>query len=154
MPGFDRVSAQNVIAEIRPNMNPFPTYAHLSSWAKAYPGNNESAGKRKSGATGHGNRWLKATLTQVAWAASHAKNSCFQAQYRRLAGRRRKKRALAAVAHSILAAAYHILKHKTSYRELGANYFDRLNHYWIPRYHVKRLQSLGYKVELTEHAAA
>jgi transposase len=154
MPGFDQVSSQNVIAEIGPDMKPFRTHAHLCSWAKVCPGNNESAGKRKSGTTGHGNRWLLGTLVQVAWAASHTKDSYFQAQYRRLAGRRGKKRALVAVGHSILTATYHILGKGVSYRELGANYFDRLHRDRIRQYHVKRLQDLGYRVQLTNDAAA
>jgi transposase len=154
IPGLDLVSAQNVIAEIGPNMYPFPTHAHLCSWAKICPGSNESGGKRRSGVTGHGNPWLKATLTQAAWAATRAKGSYYQAQYRRLAGRRGKKRALVAVAHSILTAVYHILKYETTYRELGADYFDRINHDRVCRYHVKRLQNLGYKVELSHEDAA
>ncbi len=153
IPGFDRVSAQNVIAEIGPNMKQYPTEAHLASWAKICPGNNESAGKRKSGTTGNGNRWLAATLVQVSWAAVHTKNSYFQAQFRRLAGRRGKKRALIAVAHSIVTVLYHILKRDLGYRELGGDYFDRLQRHKIAKYHVKRLEALGYKVEVSDQAA-
>lgn len=154
MPGYERTSAQNVIAEIGPDMNPFPTDDHLCSWAKICPGNNESAGKRKSGATGHGNRWLRSILVQVAWAASRKKGSYFQAQYRRLAGRRGKKKAIVAVAHSILTATYYILKFERSYNELGGDHFDRLSRDRIRRYHVKRLQNLGYKVDIKEEKAA
>jgi transposase len=154
MPGYERASAQSVIAEIGPDMNPFLTDAHLCSWAKICCGNNESAGKRKSGATGHGNRWLRAILVQVAWAASHKKGSYFQAQYRRLAGRRGKKRAIVAVAHSILTVTYYILKEQRTYKDLGGDHFDRISRDRICRYHVKRLQDLGYNVELAERPAA
>jgi len=152
MPGYDRASAQSVIAEIGQDMNQFATDAHLCSWARVCPGNNESAGKRKSGATGQGNRWLETILVQVAWAASRKKKSYFQAQYRRLAGRRGKKRAIVAVAHSILTDTYHILKEGTSYRELGgirspATRPDSA----LP---VKRLQDLGYSVVLGERKVA
>jgi transposase len=154
MPGYDRVSAQSVIAEIGPDMTPFLTDANLCSWAKICSGNNESAGKRKSGATGHGNRWLRSILVQVAWAASHKKNSYFQAQYRRLAGRRGKKKAIVAVAHSILTVTYHILKFERAYKDLGGDYFDRISRDRIRRYHIKRLESLGYNVVLSDKEAA
>jgi transposase len=154
MPGYERASAQSVIAEIGPDMTVFRTDAHLCSWAKICPGNNESAGKRKSGATGHGNRWLRTILVQVAWAASHKKGSYFQAQYRRLAGRRGKKKAIVAVAHSILTVTYYVLKFERSYKDLGVDHFDRIARDRMRRYHIKRLESLGYKVELTEKEAA
>ncbi len=154
IPGYERISAQNVIAEIGPDMTPFRTNAHLCSWAKICPGNNESAGKRKSGATGYGNRWLQTTLVQVAWAASHKKDSYFRAQYRRLAGRRGKKRAIVAVAHSLLTDTYFILKYGATYQDLGADHFDKLQHDRIRRYHVRRLNNLGYDVVLSERKVA
>ena len=151
-PGYERTSAQNVIAEIGQDMENFPTHAHLNSWAKLSPGNNESAGKKKTGTTGQGNPWLRSTMVQIAWAATHTKGSYYQAQYRRLAGRRGKKRALVAVAHSLLTATYHIIKERKSYCELGADHFDRFDRDRIRRYHVKRLITLGFNVQLTDAA--
>jgi transposase len=148
IPGVNAITIQNVIAEIGPDMDVFPDEHHLSSWTGICPGNEESAGKRLRSGTRHGNRWLRRALTEAAWAATHAKDSYFAAQYRRLAARRGKKRALLAVAHSLLIVIYHVLKHHTEYHDLGRDYFDRLNPEHLTRYLVKRLESLGHEVFL------
>ncbi len=153
IPGFDGVSATSVVAEIGADMTPFPTADHLCSWAKVCSGNNESAGKRKSGSTGNGNRWLVSTLVQVSWAATRTKGSYFGAQYRRLAARRGKKKALIAVAHSILTVAFYMIKTAKPFCDLGADYFEHLHADRIRRYHVKRLEQLGYSVRLSNRAA-
>ena len=154
LPGFERRAAENLIAEIGTDMERFPSEDHLSSWAGVSPGNNESAGKKKSGKTTKGSRWLRATLTQAAWAASRKKDSYFRAQYHRLAGRRGKKRALIAVAHSLLVTIYHVLKNNTAYEDLGADYFDKLNAKRLVPYLVKRLEKLGYDVTISSCAQA
>src|SRR5260370_26814086 len=111
------------------------------------PGNNESAGKRKSGRTTKGNQWLRATLVQVAWAASHTKETYVAMQCRRLAGRRGKKRALVAVAHTILVILYHLLKKPgATYRDLGPDYLDGLQSKQLTKHLVRRLERLGHKV--------
>lgn len=148
VPGVDRRVAEVVLAEVGPDLSPFPTHAHVSSWSGMSPGSDESAGKRRSGRTTKGNRWLRAALVQAAWAASHTKDTYLAAQYRRLVGRRGKKRALVAVGHSILVILYHLLKDGTPYSELGGNYFDRLQPERLTRYHVRRLEQLGHKVTL------
>jgi transposase len=135
-------------------MKPFPTHANLASWAGMCPGNEESAGKRVRSRITPGNRWLKRTLAQATWAASHTKNSYLASQYRRLAGRRGRKRALTAVGHSILVIFYHMLKAGTNYTDLGGDFFDRLEPQRSTRYYVKRLESLGHKVTLESCAAA
>jgi len=148
VPGVDRRVAEVLLAEVGPDMNPFPSDEHLSSWAGMCPGNEESAGKRHRKRITPGSRWLKQTLAQAAWAASHTKNTYLASQYRRLAGRRGKKRALIAVGHSMLVIYYHMLKAGTSYADLGGNFFDRLEPKRLTHYYLKRLERLGYKVSL------
>ncbi len=154
IPGFNLVSAQNVIAEIGSDMSRWPTHGHFGSWAKISPGNNKSAGKKRSAGTGNGNPWLVGTLIQVAWAATHKKDSYFRAQFCRLAGRRGKTKAIVAVGHSILTTVYCVLKTGNAYHDLGVDYFDRLQRDKIAKYHVRRLEALGYKVQLSEQEAA
>ena len=148
VPGVDRRVAEVVLAELGRDMNPFPTHRNLSAWAGICPGNEESAGKRRKRRITPGNRWLKRTLVQAAWAASHTKNSYLASQYRRLAGRRGKKRALVAVGHSILVIVYYLLKDGRQYADLGTDFFDRLEPQRLARYYVKRLQHLGHEVTL------
>ena len=117
VPGIGLRTAEHILGEIGLDMGRFPTAEHLSSWAKVCPGNNESAGKRKSGRTGQGNPWLSSALTEAARAANRTKNTYLSAQYRRIAPRRGSKRAIQAVAHSIIVAIYHMLKNKTAYHD-------------------------------------
>jgi len=148
LPGFEKRGSENVIAEIGSNMDPFPSADHICSWAGVCPGSNESAGKRKSGKTTKGSKWLRSALAQAAWAASRKKNSYFHAQYGRLAGRRGKKRAVIAVAHSLLTVIYHVLRDHIEYKDLGQDYFDKLNSRRLVPYLVKRLKNMGYEVNL------
>lgn len=155
IPGVNRETIENVVAEIGTDMSRFPTAANLSSWAGMCPGNEESAGKRRRSRTTKGNVWLRRALTQAAWAAARKKDSYFQAQYRRLAGRRGRKRAAIAVGHSLLEVIYHLLKDPNRrYKDLGGNHFDTLDPKRLCRHLVKRLESLGYEVTLQPRAAA
>jgi len=129
-------------------MSQFPSHAHLSSWAGVSPGNHESAGRRQSGRTTPGNKWLKSGLSESAWAASRAKGTYLQARYHRLASRRGKKRATMAIAHTLLIMAYHIVKEQCTYNELGADYFDRLNEQYLIKRFTSRIETLGYRVTL------
>ena len=154
IPGVSQRVAETVVAEIGPRMEQFPTARHLASWAGMSPGNNESAGKRRNGHTTHGNRWLRQMLVQAAWSASRTKGTYLSAQYRRLAKRRGKKRALVAVGHTLLVMIYQVLKKGTTYEELGADYLDRQEPERLTRQLVKRLESLGHKVTLEPRPAA
>lgn len=148
IPGVKKKTVEKVIAEIGVDMSHFPSDAHIASWAGISPGNNESAGKRRSGRAKPGNAWLKKTLTEAAWAASKTKDSYLGARYRRLAARRGKKRAAVAVGHTILIMAYHVIKEQSTYKELGADYFDRLNERHLIKRLTSRIIALGYDVEL------
>lgn len=155
IPGVQECTATAVLAEIGTLMEQFPTSGHLASWAGVCPGNNESAGKRKSGRTTHGNRWLKRALSQAAWAASHTKNTYLNAQYHRIASHRGKKRAIVALSHTLLTIIYHILNQHVAYHELGKDYLDTVTPKSRLRYHKKQLEKLGFKVTLeTQHNAA
>jgi transposase len=150
IPGIDRRAAENIVAEIGPDMTQFPSAGHLASWVGICPGNHESAGKRRSGRTTKGNSWLRVTLVQCAWAASHTKGTYLSSQYKRLAARRGKKRALVALGHTLLGIVYVMLKKKTAYRELGADYQDKQDKEQLKARLLRRLEKLGVKVTVVE----
>lgn len=146
--GIGRRTAEVIVAEVGTDMSRFPTHRHLAAWAGMAPGNNESAGKRKSGKTRKGDPWLRSVLTEAAQAAGRTKETYLSAQYHRLARRRGKKRAAIAVGHSILIIVYHLLKDKTTYCDLGGRYFDERDRQTIERRLVRRLEEIGYNVSL------
>jgi transposase len=150
IPGVGEQVAETVIAEIGVDMSRFPTSGHLASWAGMCPGNNESAGKRKSGKTNKGSPYLRAALVQAAWAASHTKGTYLSAQFRRLVRRMGKKKALVAVGHTILIIVYQVLSRRVSYRDLGGDYFDRRNVEVQRQRLIRRLESLGLRVSVEE----
>ena len=131
-------------------MDKFASDKQLASWAGMCPGNNESAGKRRSGKTSKGNRYLRAVLVQAAWVASHQKETYLAAQYKRMVKRMGKKKALVAVGHTILVIVWHLLKKKTSYQELGGDYFDRRYKEQQKKRLIRQLESLGLKVTIEE----
>ena len=154
IPGVGRRTAEVLVAEVGTDMGQFPTAHHLASWAGLCPGNNESAGKRRSGRTRKGNPWLRTALVEVAQAAGRAKRTYLGAQYQRLVRRRGKKKATVAVAHTILVIAYHLLLRQTTYQDLGPRYFDERDRTAVEHRLVHRLQGLGYRVTLEPLVAA
>lgn len=146
IPGVGKDGAAYILAEIGNDMSRFPNEQHLASWAGVSPGSNESGGKKKSTRTTHGDKYLKSMLTQFAWAATRTKKTYLRSKYDSLVGRRGKKRALVAIGHKILIAAYFILKDKTPYKELGAEYLDnRKKDRQIQRY-LDKLKELGVEI--------
>jgi transposase len=153
IPGIKSLSAHVIVSEIGIDMSRFPSAAHLISWACLCPRNDESAGKRRSNRVRKGAVWLKTTLVQCAWAAVKKKDSYLQAQFFRIRARRGNKKAILAVAASMLTAIYHMLKDGTMYQDLGRNYLDRRSTDQQKKRLVKRLADLGYVVQLTPLAA-
>ena len=153
IPGVSELSAQVILSEIGTDMSRFATPAHLRSWAGLCPRNDESAGKRRSTRLRAGAPWLKATLVQCGWAAARTKATYLNAQFVRLRTRRGPKKAVCAVAASILTAAYHMLKDGTCYEDLGAAHFDRRRPDAQARRLVRRLAELGFSVELKSPVA-
>jgi transposase len=153
MPGVSELTAHVLVAEIGVDMARFPTAGHLLSWATMCPRNDESAGKRRSTRTRKGAPWLKTALVTAAWAAVRVKGSYLQAQFLRLKTRRGAKKAILAVAASMLNAAWHMLKDRVEYKDLGADHFARRDRSKAILRLVRRLNDLGCKVELTAEAA-
>ena len=153
IPGISQMAARVVLSEIGLDMSRFETGGHLVSWAGLCPRNDESAGKRRSTRMKKGAPWLKTTLIQCAWAASRTKGSYFQTQYHRLRARRGSKKAICAVAASLLTTVYHMLKNGSCYQDLGANHFDQQDKVRQIKRLVGRLENLGFEVKILPKAA-
>lgn len=151
MPGISPVMAATIVAEVGTDMSAFPSAGHLLSWAGLSPQSNESAGKRRSTRTKR-QRWLKTAMVQAAWAASRKRNCYFRAQFQRIRSRRGAKKAVVAVAASMLTAIYYILRDDKPYNELGADFFQRMDTGRAANRLIKRLRDMGYEVELRRAA--
>ena len=153
IPGVGAVVAAALVAEIGTDPTRFPSAKHLASWAGVCPGNKQSAGKRLSGKTTKGNVWLRGMLTEAAWTVARSPGTYLHAQYHRIARRRGKYKAAMAVAHSILIIAYCLLRDQQPYSDLGPTYLDQRDAARTERYHIHRLEQLGYSVALSPAAA-
>lgn len=153
IPGIKDLAAASIIAEIGVDMDQFKDESHLSAWAGLCPGNYESAGKKKSSRIRKGNKYLRVTMTQAAWAASRTKNTFLGAKYRSLIPRKGKKRAIIAVGRKMLIICYHILKRRVPFNEIGVDFLDKLEPARKAKYHEKRLEELGYHVVITQKVA-
>ena len=154
IPGVDRLGAVTIVAETGGDMRRFATAGHLCSWGAMCPGHHESAGKRRSGKTRKGNRYLRGLLIQTALGATRAKGSALQAKYYRVKRHRGHKKAIVAVGHQILEIAYYVMRDGVTYHELGADYFDRKDRDRATRRHVRQLEALGYRVTIEADQAA
>lgn len=152
IPGVDRIGAISILAETGGDMSRFATAGHLCSWGAMCPGQNESAGKRRSGKTRKGNRYLRATLIQAGLGAIHSKGTALQARYHRVKRHRGHKKAVVAVGHQILEIAYYVMRDGMTYTELGADYFDRRHAERAVRRHVRQLEALGFHVTIEKAA--
>jgi transposase len=155
IPGVNRKTAEDMLAEMGLDMSQYPTDKHLASWAGLSPGNRQSGGKRYSGRTRKGNRTLSSVTVQASWSATRAKGTFLKAKYHRLAARRGKKRAIVAVAHSILTSAWHMLTYRQPYKELGGDYFDQRRKDAKVSYLTRQLEKLtGGSVQIELQVAA
>jgi transposase len=154
IPGVGRRVAEDLLAEIGSDMSRFPTHRHLASWSKICPDNRRSAGRAKPEHIGRGNPWLRSTLVEAAWASALSKDTFLAAQYHRLARRLGAKRAIVAVAHSILVISYHVLREAKPYQELGATFYDQRSQKTLVRRLTQRIEALGFEVNLQEKKAA
>jgi transposase len=152
IPGVDRIGAISIVAESGGDMNRFPSAGHLCSWGAMCPGQNESAGKRRSGKTRKGNRYLRRTLIQAALGATRKNGSALQARYYRVKRHRGHKKAVVAVGHQILEIAYYVMHDSVTYDELGADYFNRRHADRAVRRHVRQLEALGFHVTIEKAA--
>lgn len=148
IPGINQRAIEGIVAEIGVDMRPFPSAAHLVSWAGICPGHHESAGKHTSGKTRKGNRWLRTALIEAALGAIRTKDCRLAARYRRIMRHRGHKKAVVAVAHTILVIIYHMLTHQVPYQEVGAAYLDQRDREQATRRYVKQLERLGHRVVL------
>jgi transposase len=148
IPGVSDIVAQTIVAEVGVDMSRFPSHRHLVSWAGLCPSMDESAGKRRTTRTRRGAPWLKTVMVQSAWGAVRTKNTYLRAQFVRLKGRRGPKKAIVAVASSILTAAFFVLRDGVEYRELGADHFDKRDKHKLANRLKMRLKGLGYEVDM------